>query len=249
MLARRFSSFGSCAIGGAQRVCTPRRFRYAVFGMEQPIYSASTVVAAQIALPLDSDGFPSEKDWQRASPIRFATDWQGKNSDELRETLVRTLWSPGFLFLKYRCRYRTITVFADCDPSGRRDELWDRDVAEVFLQPDPSQPRRYFEFEIAPNGMWIDLDIAAEAKSDAKSGMKSRTQKNHDEKIWSAELALPLRSLTKHFDPSAAWRANFFRVEGISEPRFYSAWQPTRTAQPNFHVPEVFGTLRFESSR
>jgi hypothetical protein len=34
-------------------------------------------------------------------------------------------------------------------------------------------------------------------------------------------------------------------VEGPSEPRFYSAWRPTNTGQPNFHVPEAFGWLVF----
>ena len=46
--------------------------------------------------------------------------------------------------------------------------------------------------------------------------------------------------------PAAEWRVNFFRVEGAREPRFYSAWRATNTPQPNFHVPEAFGKLRFQ---
>jgi alpha-galactosidase len=38
---------------------------------------------------------------------------------------------------------------------------------------------------------------------------------------------------------------NFFRCEGADPLRYYGAWQPTGTPQPNFHVPAVFGTLRF----
>jgi alpha-galactosidase len=60
-----------------------------------------------------------------------------------------------------------------------------------------------------------------------------------------AELALPMKCLTEKFSPDAAWRANFFRVEGASEPRFYSAWRPTGTPVPNFHVPAAFGKLAF----
>jgi len=41
---------------------------------------------------------------------------------------------------------------------------------------------------------------------------------------------------------------NFYRVEGAAEPRFYSAWQPTGTPAPNFHVPEAFGELVFAAS-
>ena len=51
--------------------------------------------------------------------------------------------------------------------------------------------------------------------------------------------------VTPSFAPAAVWRVNFYRVEGQQEPRFYSAWQPTNTPHPNFHVPEAFGRLRF----
>jgi alpha-galactosidase len=55
-----------------------------------------------------------------------------------------------------------------------------------------------------------------------------------------------MKSITTHFNPKDSWRVNFFRVEGPAEPRFYSSWGPTNSPQPNFHVPEAFGILRFE---
>jgi len=58
-------------------------------------------------------------------------------------------------------------------------------------------------------------------------------------------MAIPLQALTPEFNPQAIWRTNFYRVEGMEEPRTYLAWQPTRTSQPNFHVPSAFGKLRF----
>jgi len=61
-------------------------------------------------------------------------------------------------------------------------------------------------------------------------------------------LAIPMKALTAHFDPAAVWRANFYRIEGSKEPRFYMAWQPTRTSTPNFHVPSAFGKLRFAAA-
>jgi alpha-galactosidase len=64
-------------------------------------------------------------------------------------------------------------------------------------------------------------------------------------KTWVAELALPMKCLIERFDPEVSWKVNFYRVEGAAEPRFYSAWEPTRTAAPDFHVPEAFGELVF----
>jgi alpha-galactosidase len=159
---------------------------------------------------------------------------------------VRLLWTHEALYLRFLARYRGITVFPDAEPNGRREQLWDRDVVEVFLQPGGTDGTHYKEFEVSPNGFWIDLDIAPEGKRDLKSGLKCRTTIDELNKTWRAELILPMKNLTARFDPSAAWRANFYRVEGANEPRFYSAWRPTKTPAPNFHVPEAFGKLLFE---
>ena len=206
-------------------------------------------VAAEMAGPGDAEGFPTPSCWERAVPLRFDADWQGKNADVRRETEVRLLWSTESLFLRFRAKYRSITVFPDADGNGRRDQLWDRDVAEVFLQPDRSSLRRYKEFEVSPNGFWIDLDIAPGEKHDLKSGLRRRVVRNGAQKIWVAELAIPLNCLVAQFDPTATWRVNFYRVEGAEEPRFYAAWRPTGTAVPNFHVPEAFGELVFTGDK
>lgn len=206
---------------------------------------ANIAAARRIAQPLGSDAFPSTVDWDTAPAICFSADWRGENCDPTRETEVRLLWSPQMLYLYFTAKYRVITVFTDSDPDGRRDQMWDRDVAEAFLQPPGSALRHYKEFEISPNGLWIDLGIAPGEKRNLQSGLRRRAAIDEAAKIWRAELAIPMNSLTPNFDPSAEWRANFYRVEGPAEPRFYSAWRPTRTPQPNFHVPEAFGCLVF----
>lgn len=202
-------------------------------------------VAVRLMELCDTEGFPAAASWERAAALRFNADWQGKNADPGRETEVRLLWTLEVLFLRFQALYRTITVFADSEANGRRDQLWDRDVAEAFLQPDCSTLRRYKEFEVSPNGFWIDLDIAPGEKHDLKSGLKRRVVLDEAKKIWRAELAIPMKCLVAKFDPTAAWKVNFYRVEGAREPRFYSAWRPTRTPVPNFHVPEAFGELVF----
>jgi Carbohydrate family 9 binding domain-like len=216
---------------------------------ERKLTDEKTAVAVRMAELPDAEGFPKQSSWEFAAPLRFNADWQGKNADPARETEVRLLWTSETLFLRFRAKYRDITVFTDADSNGRRDQLWDRDVAEVFLQPDKSQVRRYKEFEVSPNAFWIDLDIGPGQKHDLKSGLRRRVVLNEAAKTWIAELALPMNGLVEHFDPAATWKVNFYRVEGTAEPRFYSAWRPTKTPAPNFHVPEEFGDLVFAKPR
>ena len=206
---------------------------------------AAEIVATYVPNEIELDASHASAEWKDARAVVFCSDWRGKNPDPGRETMVRVLWSRRMLYLRFECRYRELYLFSDADPSGRRDHLWDRDVAEAFLQPDPSRERFYKEFEVSPNGMWIDLDISPKGLADLKSGLERSVFLNEKEHTWAAELAIPLKALTSDFDSNAVWRANFYRIEGTKEPRTYLAWQPTRTSQPNFHVPSAFGRLRF----
>lgn len=211
----------------------------------------NTICGLRIAREFPLDARNPAPEWAKTDFVKFCADWHGRNADPARETEVRVLWTPERLCLRFECRYRELFVFGDSDPNGRRDRLWERDVAEAFLQPDPARQSYYKEFEVSPNGMWIDLNIdprsitREEPPRDLKSGMTRSVWLDEKQHTWAAELSIPMRALTANFDPTAVWRANFFRVEGRREPRFYSAWQPTKTEQADFHVPEAFGCLRF----
>jgi hypothetical protein len=194
-------------------------------------------------ITLSNEKFPGPADWERAQPVTFWSDWQGKNEDPQRETEARFLWSRKNLFIRFRCRYREIYVYEG--GNIRRDRLWLRDVAELFIRPGNEAPRHYREFEISPNGDWLDLDISPGKKTHLFCDLKSRVIIDADRCLWNAELAIPLGCLAPSFDPGEIWRLNLFRIEGAEPNRFYSAWRPTHTPQPNFHVPEQFGTLQF----
>jgi hypothetical protein len=202
------------------------------------------VVAAHVD-DLQVDATKPANQWENATPIRFCTDWRGKHPDPARQTSVRVLWSNETLYVRFDCLYRELYLFDDSCPMRRRDHLWDRDVAEVFLQPDRSQLCCYKEFEVAPNGLWIELDVSCGVLRDLNSNLQCSTSIDAGNQTWAAELAIPMRVITPTFDPSLSWFVNFFRVEGRAERRAYYAWQATNTLTPNFHVPSAFGRMRF----
>jgi alpha-galactosidase len=212
--------------------------------MENP-QGNPTAVAARLTEKTDAEGFPWEAAWNKAPSIQFDRDWQGANADPQRATEVRLLWTPETLYIRFRCQYRTITAFGDSRADGWRYELWDRDVAETFLQPDSGDPFVYREFEVSPNGQWIDLAVSHGKIEELHSGLRRRVVMDEKVRTWTAEMAVPMRSLTAQLDPKHSWRVNFFRIEGETEPRFYAAWSPTHSPKPNFHVPSAFGALIF----
>ena len=201
------------------------------------------MLAAKLRAPLENGGLPGSSSWAPASSVAFCSDWRDENRDPGRQTQVRMLWSPDSIFLRFDCSYREIFTYSG--KATHRDQLWMRDVAEVFIRPDMWDANHYLEFEISPNGDWLDLDIAPGKKSILFCDLKSRVLLDRKKQTWTAEMAIPMSCLTQSFKPHEAWRLNFFRIEGREPNRFYSAWVPTFAPQPNFHVPEVFGVLHF----
>jgi alpha-galactosidase len=215
-----------------------------------PVHAADhpappTTYAARLNESLGADNLPSAASWEKAPAIKFDQDWKGENPDLQRATEVRLLWTPDTLYLRFHCNYKTIFVFPDARPDGWRYELWNRDVAETFLQPDYTDPFVYREFEVSPNNYWIDLAVSHGKIEELHSGLRRRVVMDERAKTWTAELAIPMKAFTTQFDPKHAWKANFYRIEGETEPRFYAAWSPTFSPKPSFHVPSAFGTLEF----
>lgn len=181
--------------------------------------------------------------WDPAPVLVFERNWQGENADAGRRTAVRLRWTDQTLYLRFDCRYRDLHVFGDgAMEDGRRHQLWLRDVAEAFIQTDPSRPRNYREFEISPNGLWLELDIFPGGNNpDWASGWRHAVRPHPEFSVWTAEMAIPMAALSDGGDLPPEWRINFFRVEG--EPQVFHSWRPTHTPAPNFHVPDAFGRL------
>jgi DNA-binding CsgD family transcriptional regulator len=100
------------------------------------------------------------------------------------------------------CHYHELHLPTGGDFIGRRrDDLWDGVAAEVFLPPNASYPLNYKEIGIAANGLWTDLDISPGHHDDLRSGFKRSMWVDPKTPVWVAELAIPIKSLTPHFDP------------------------------------------------
>ena len=187
--------------------------------------------------------------WDDARPARIARLWSGEDAPPARHAEARLLWTAAALHVRFDCRQGEPLVV---HPSPRLDEktlgLWDRDVCELFVAPGPAAPRRYFEFEVAPTGEWLDLALEMTNEGRAtdwhyRSGMTAAAR------VRDGEVTLAMRVPFAALDSATparddVWRANLYRCVGAGRSR-YLAWLPTHAPEPNFHVPEKFGRLRF----
>ena len=188
--------------------------------------------------------------WDEALPVEVARYWSGEDAPHVRHAEVRAVWSDEALCVRFRCQQAEPLVVTSVPQTGRKTiGLWERDVCEIFIAPDAERPERYFEFEAAPTGEWLDLAIhqmpeARETDWEFHSGMTAAARVSTN-KIMIA-MRIPWNSLGHTPAAGERWRVNLFRCVGITDGRGYLAWQPTRTPRPNFHVPQAFGWLEMQ---
>jgi alpha-galactosidase len=184
-----------------------------------------------------------------ADVARITRYWSGEEAQGERHAEARLIWSSDALCVRFICRQAEPLVVS-AQPQVRRKTigLWDRDVCELFIAPDAQYPRRYFEFEAAPTGEWLDLAIhqrpdERETDWEFRSGM-TVAARVHQEQITIA-MRVPWASLGRIPQAGERWPANLTRCVGAGATRGYLAWQPTYTDEPNFHAPELFGEILF----
>ena len=209
----------------------------------------STIIAPYSTSPLSASDL-DHPIWQQCEPIRITLLWSGEPAARSRHAEARLAWSSDAIHVRFVCvQEEPLVVSADPITGKKTLGLWDRDVCEIFLAPDPENPCRYFEFEAAPTGEWVDLGImlkptGRETDWDFASGMTTATRLEDGQLL--VGIRIPWSEAIPKAQAGDVWRVNLFRCAGPESPSRYLAWRPTRTPEPNFHVAEAFGFLQFQ---
>jgi Carbohydrate family 9 binding domain-like len=196
-------------------------------------------------MPPNTD--PSIRFWQAARPIYADKSPYGQSLQRYR-TEIRSRWTDKNLYFLFICPYEELHLKPSPSTSTETYRLWDWDVAEVFIGSDFQNIRRYREFEISPQGEWVDLDIDLTKPHHEdgwtwNSGFAVAARIDSAAKIWYGAMRIPFSALESR--PPALgekFRINLFRSQGPPPNRTAVMWQPTMSK--TFHVPEKFGLLR-----
>lgn len=200
------------------------------------------------------DGDFAKSQWEQPDKIVFDSSYQPATRYPGARTVVASLWTRTYLYFAFWSQYTKLFICEDEDVAQKRWELWKRDVVEVFINPFPQQQNKYYEFEVAPNNLWLDLqiDLSKQPIYDANwnSHFDHATRVEARRRMWFCEMRVPLKAFNLNdVEAGAEWRVNFYRCDGGARdnddaPRRFLAWSPTFAN--TFHVPQRFGLLRFE---
>lgn len=188
-------------------------------------------------------------DWRNCAEIAIEKYWSGESAPAGRSAKAKLLWSDSALYVRFEAvQTEPLIVSETPNLKSKTVGLWDRDVCEIFAAPNAEEARKYFEFEIAPNGEWIDLGIYQKPDEritdwnyNSEMQAAARIETN---KILMA-MKIEWQAFGKKPERGDIWRGNLYRCVGAGETRGYLAWIPTETVTPSFHVPEKFGEFEF----
>jgi predicted TIM-barrel fold metal-dependent hydrolase len=183
--------------------------------------------------------------WAKAAPAHMEYESATAKARPDVSTTVRALWTERFLYLGYDSPYTELAMFEPAFTDKERIGLWDKDVVEAFIAPDPGKVNHYSEYEVAPTGEKIDLILEYPEKKDFEWSSRFETAAHIDKekKHWTAVMKIPVTAFGERA-PKAGdhWRINTYRIDRAN--KAFLALNPTLTG--NYHTPERFGHLQFD---
>ena len=209
------------------------------------------ITATRASADFTPDGNLEKSAWKHARWAEFDHDASGKSQFPALQTRVACLWTPKHLHVAFSARYDSLNFYEGEQSESERWQLWERDVVEVFVNPQPEHVNHYYEFEVAPNNQWIDLEIDKDKNpfNDASwdSHFEHAIHVDTKSSVWTTEMRIPVSPMkVDSIHRGAQWRINFFRAAGHGgdQHRKFLAWSIIPDGK-TFHVPARFGILKF----
>ncbi len=199
--------------------------------------------------PLELD--PAIPFWGGAHPVFMEKDPFGKDVPGYH-TEVRSRWTQDNLYFLFTCPYERLHLRQEPDARHETNQLWNWDVAEVFVGSDFADIKRYKEFEVSPQAEWIDLDINLHDPHHEdgwkwNSGFEASARIDPRKHVWYAAMRIPFAAIdARPPAPGNTLRLNLFRSQGPPEHLYQITWQPPMSK--SFHVPEQFGLIKLVGS-
>jgi hypothetical protein len=214
--------------------------------MDEHMPASAETTSRWVAADISPDTNPDSPFWRDAPATVADRDRYGKPLPSYRTT-IRSRWTKQNLYLLFVCPYSQLYLKPDPRTDAETNQLWNWDVAEVFIGSDFEHPRRYHEFEVSPQSEWVDLDIDLDHPHPEggwlwNSNFTVSARIDRGLHTWYGFMRIPYAAIDTR--PAAAGnklRVNFFRCEGNGPGRIYLTWQPSMSE--TFHVPEKFGVL------
>lgn len=202
------------------------------------------------------DGRLDEAGWARAEVIERFYAFSPRGESRLSQTRVRMLWDDVNLYVGFECVDDDVWSYSDEADS----ELWNGDVAEFFIKPDPAG-LSYAELVVAPNGTLTDAWHVSRGAGGFKrfSGWSSGAAVGcvvdgtdgdwqDDDRSYVVEIAIPLKAIVggDEGESMRGWTFGAFRYDySKSREQPLLMMSMPESLKRGFHYYEGYRALAF----
>lgn len=238
----------------AGRMIIPESNSMPVQAAESQVYEVS-----RLKKPLKIDAKWNKAQWKKVKPVDIK-HYMGKVSAFQPQVQAKMMYDDNNVYVIFQVKDRYVkSVVTEYNGPVSTDSC-----VEFFFSPDSEFPLKYFNLEINAGGTPLMFYI-----EQPMSGLKKLTDSElqqieiaHslpsvvDPEItepvtWTIEYRIPLSLLSKYSNvskpaPGVSWKANFYKTGSKTSNPNYLTWSVVEFARPNFHLPQFFGTLKFQ---
>jgi hypothetical protein len=154
--------------------------------------------------------------------------------------------------------------FIRCVTKDVNGPVCEDSAVELFFSPDEDAPEKYFNLEtncggtplmfynIIPRKDFKILDPADIQQIEISHSLPQIINPEIAGPVtWTIEYRIPVSLLKKYSNvtqpkPGSVWKANFYKCADKTSNIHYLTWAHVTNDQPDFHLPQFFGDIKFE---
>jgi len=209
--------------------------------------------------PVEIDANWDKPAWQNVEPLVISKH-MGDAPDHRPGVRAKLAWDSSAVYVIFRVEDRYVRAVAE----EYQDAVCRDSCVEFFFTPGADLGLSYFNVEINCGGTMLfwwhpegkkAVPVAAEDGEKvqiAHSLPRTVEPEIAEHTTWTLEYRLPF-AVVRKYCPAAtrpahggAWRANLYKCGDRTSHPHWLTWSYVDHPTPRFHMPQHFGTLRFE---
>ncbi len=218
-----------------------------------PIYNIKRLKHA-----IKIDGNWNKQEWKGVKSIEINNFI--RNNPEYRPIVhAKMMYDSENVYVIFRVQDRNVRSIT----TEINGPVWKDSAVEFFFSPNTESPLNFFNLEVNCGGTPLleynpNLRIGPKPVPEdiKKIEIGHSLPKIVDPEIlepltWTVEYRIPLEMLENYSKISRPkkgiiWKANFYKIAEITSNPHYATWSPINHPKPQFHLPQYFGTLKFQ---
>lgn len=233
-------------------------FIYLFFGMNT-ITEEAVYEVVKLDRPMKIDGDWNKPQWKNVEPVKLEKH-MGQPAKFTPVVEAKMMYDDSNVFVIFRVKDRYVkSTVREFNGSVSQNSC-----VEFFFSPDAAYPLKYFNLEINAGGTplifyitkpwneFVKLKDTDISKIEIAHSLPEKVDPEISEPVtWTIEYRVPFDMLKKYSNiskpgPGVRWKGNFYKTGSKTSSPNYMTWSFVDNPTPNFHLPQYFGTLKFQ---